>query len=58
MSCRMGCIVTPAITPQSEGMARTVATFWLVIPNIRDLPIYALLYPPDFDRQVQVDLCR
>ena len=43
VSCRMGCIVTPAITPQSEGVERTVAIFWLVIPNVRDLPIYALL---------------
>lgn len=44
MSCRMGCIVTSAITPQSEVMKRAVAIFWLVIPNVRDLPIYALLY--------------
>jgi len=43
VSCRIGCIVTPAITPQSEDVERTVAIFWLLIPNVRDLPIYALL---------------
>jgi hypothetical protein len=31
---RMGCIMTRAITPQSDDIERVVAIFWLAIPYV------------------------